>query len=133
MTRPTEGETHTFERAFTTEEVRQFAELSQDTQPRHTEPDEEGRLLVHGLLTATLPTKIGGDLEVLATSMTFEFRQPVYTGESIACAWTYESVAEHEDRYSLVVDVDCENEAGESVLTATIEGVVWKGVGDGQP
>jgi acyl dehydratase len=126
MTQPTEGETHTFERAFTTEEVRQFAELSRDTQLRHTEPDEDGRLLVHGLLTATLPTKIGGDLEVLATSMTFEFRRPVYTGERITCTWTYEDVLEREDRYELVVDVVCENDADEAVLTATIEGIVWK-------
>lgn len=126
MHRPTEGETHAFERTFTTEEVRQFAELSRDTQPRHTEPDEEGRLLVHGLLTATLPTKIGGDLEVLASEMTFEFRQPVYTGERITCTWTYEDVLEREERYELAVDVACENEAGETVLTATVEGLIWK-------
>ena len=31
MHRPTEGETHAFERTFTTEEVRQFAALSRDT------------------------------------------------------------------------------------------------------
>lgn len=126
MPRPTEGETHTFERTFTTDEVRQFAALSRDTQSRHTDPDPEGRLLVHGLLTATLPTKIGGDLEVLASSMTFEFRRPVYTGEQITCTWTYEDVVEREDRYDLVVDAVCENERGEAVLTATIEGLVWK-------
>lgn len=126
MTEPTEGETHTFERAFTTEDVRQFAELSRDTQPRHTEPDSEGRLMVHGLLTATLPTKIGGDREVLASSMAFEFRRPVYTGERITCRWTYEDVLEREDRYELAADVTCENEAGETVLTATLEGLIWK-------
>ncbi|ELY66403.1 hotdog family protein [Natronococcus jeotgali] len=126
MTRPTEGETHTFERAFTTEDVRRFAELSRDTQDRHTEPDAEGRLLVHGLLTATLPTKIGGDLEVLASSMEFQFRRPVYTGERITCTWTYESVLEREDRYELAVDVACENGAGKTVLTAAVEGLIWK-------
>lgn len=78
------------------------------------------------MLTATLPTKIGGDQEVLATSMAFEFRQPVYTGERITCRWTYEDVLEREDRYELVVDVGCENETGETVLTATAEGLIWK-------
>ncbi|ELY53904.1 MaoC domain-containing protein dehydratase [Natronococcus amylolyticus DSM 10524] len=126
MHRPTEGETHAFERTFTTEEVRQFAELSRDTQPRHTEPDEEGRLLVHGLLTATLPTKIGSDLEVLASEMSFEFRRPVYTGDRVVCTWSYEEVEELEDRYDLVAAVDCENDAGETVLTATVEGLIWK-------
>ncbi|WP_394742137.1 hotdog family protein [Natronococcus roseus] len=123
MHRPTEDETHGFERTFTTEEVRQFAELSRGTQPRHIEPDEEGRLLIHGLLTATVPTKIGGDLEVLASSMSFEFRRPVYTEERIVCTWSYEEL---EDRYDLVAAVDCENDAGETVLTATVEGLVWK-------
>ncbi|NKE37691.1 dehydratase [Natronococcus sp. JC468] len=126
MNRPTEGETHAFERTFTTEDVRQFAELSRDTQDRHTELDAEGRLLVHGLLTATLPTKIGGDLEVLASSMDFRFRRPVYTGERITCTWTYEDVLEREDRYELAIDVACENEAGETVLTAAVEGLIWK-------
>lgn len=126
MTAPTEGETHTVERTFTPEDVRQFAEVSRDTQASHTEPGEDGRLLVHGLLTATLPTQIGGDLEVLARSMEFEFRRPVYTGEPVTCRWTTESVTEREDRYDLVADVVCENGDGDEVLTATIEGLVWK-------
>lgn len=126
MTAPTEGETHTVERTFTPEDVRQFAEVSRDTQARHTEPDEDGRLMVHGLLTAALPTQIGGDLEVLARSMDFEFHRPVYTGEPVTCRWTTKTVTEREDRYDLVADVVCENGGGEAVLTATIEGLVWK-------
>lgn len=123
---PVEGETHTYERAFTREDVRQFAEVSGDTQPRHVEPDDEGRLLVHGLLTATLPTKIGGDLEVLATRMDFHFERPVYAGEPVTCTWRNERVTERDDRYELLVDVTCETGAGGEVLTATIEGLVWK-------
>ena len=126
MDRPMEGRQHTFERTFTTDDVRQFAGLSSDTQPRHTEPDEDGLLLVHGLLTATLPTKIGGDLEVLAKAMEFEFVRPVYTGETISCTWTTESVAERDDRYELTADAVCENGNGEVVLTATVDGLVWK-------
>lgn len=49
MTTPTEGETITFERTFTVGEVQQFAELSGDEQPRHTEPDEEGRVMVQAV------------------------------------------------------------------------------------
>ncbi|ELZ21896.1 MaoC domain-containing protein dehydratase [Haloterrigena salina JCM 13891] len=126
MSRPVEGETHTFERTFTTDDVERFAELSRDRQPIHTEPDDDGRLMVHGLLTATLPTKIGGDLEVLARSMDLEFRRPVYTGQRISCTWTFESVDEREDRYVIGVDVVCENDDGEPVLTGTVEGLIWK-------
>ena len=63
--RPDEGDVFTVERTFTKDDVRAFAAVSEDTQSRHTDPDQDGRLLVHGLLTATLPTEIGGNLEVL--------------------------------------------------------------------
>ena len=126
MSRPIEGETHTFERTFTTDEVERFAELSRDRQDIHTEPDEDGRLMVHGLLTATLPTKIGGDLEVLARTMEFEFHRPVYTGQRIRCTWTFDAVEERDDRYDIVVSVDCENEDTEAVLTGRVEGIIWK-------
>ncbi|NUB90112.1 dehydratase [Haloterrigena sp. SYSU A558-1] len=139
MSRPVEGETHTFERTFTTDDVERFAELSRDRQPIHTEPDEDGRLMVHGLLTATLPTKIGGDLEVLARSMDLEFRRPVYTGQRITCTWTFESVDERDDRYVIDVEVTCERDGagedgnesrdeddGETVLAGSVEGIIWK-------
>lgn len=77
--------------------------------------------MVQGLLTATMPTKIGGDNHVLAHSMKFEFRQPVYTGEPITCTSTYDTVVERDDRYEFTSDVVCENTAGKAVLDATIE------------
>jgi acyl dehydratase len=126
MTPPAEGDSRTFQRTFTPEDVRQFAEISGDEQPRHLEPDDEGRLLVHGLLTATMPTKIGGDLRVLGRSMTFEFLKPVYTGETVTCEMTLERVEERGDRYDLAAAVTCENEDGETVLTGTVEGLVWR-------
>jgi len=126
MSGPVEGNTHAFERAFTEAEVRQFAALSGDDQPRHTEPDGSDRLLVHGLLTATLPTKIGGDLEVLAREMRFEFRRPVYTGETVTCEWTHETVEEREDRYAITADVVCTDASGDTVMTADVEGFVRK-------
>ncbi|WP_247730164.1 MaoC family dehydratase [Halovivax limisalsi] len=124
MDRIAEGETRVFERTFTVEEVRAFADLSGDAQPRHTEPDDDGRVMVHGLLTATLPTKIGGDLQALGRSVAFDFHRPVYTGERITCSLTVESVADHGDRCEFTTDVVCENAAGEPVLTGSIEGLV---------
>lgn len=126
MNPPAEDEEYTFKRTFTVEDVEQFAALSKDTQPQHTEPDSDGRLMVHGLLTATLPTKIGSDLEVLAYNMEFEFRRPVYTGEEITCTWRNETVQELDDRYELTIDVDCVNERDELVLDATLSGIIWK-------
>ena len=126
MTPLREGQTRTFERTFTPEDVRRFADLSGDEQARHLEPDDEGRLLVHGLLTATMPTKLGGDLEVLGRSMSFDFLQPVYTGETVTCEMEIEAVEEREDRYDISASVTCENEDGEAVMTGTVEGLVQK-------
>ena len=127
MTRPTEGDSYTVQRTFTTEEVRRFAALSGDDQPRHTDPDAEGRLVVQGLLTATLPTAIGGDLKMLAHEMDLEFRRPVHTGEPITCEWTHETVEARENRHAVTAGVDCRNADGETVLSATIEGFVGDG------
>lgn len=123
---PRVGDTYTHERTFTTEDVHKFGEISGDTQPIHTDPDEGGRLVVQGLLTATIPTKIGGDLEYLARTMEFDFRRPVYTGETITCTWETESVTEREDRYEVGGTAVLENKASEGVLTGRFEGLVWK-------
>lgn len=82
--------------------------------------------MVQGLLTASLPTKIGGDNEVLASTMKFNFHQPVYTGEPITCRSTYDTVIEQDDRCEFTSDVVCENMDGETVLTSVTEGIIWK-------
>ncbi|MFC6961654.1 MaoC/PaaZ C-terminal domain-containing protein [Halocatena marina] len=122
---PEEGDVYTYERTFTEETVRQFGELSGDQQAIHTEPDEQNRLVVQGLLTATLPTKIGGDLGCLARAMEFDFHSPVYTGETVTCEWTNEHVDEREDRYDLKASIVCHT-TNELVMSATVDGLVWK-------
>lgn len=124
MSVPEPGAVRTVERTFTTEDVRRFAAVSGDTQPRHTDPADDGRLMVHGLLTATLPTRIGGDLEVLAHEMEFTFERPVYTGETVTCEWRTESVEERADGHWLTASVRCWNGDGETVLRATVSGLV---------
>ena len=120
-----EGATYTHARTFTPEDVRQFGDVTGDTQPIHTDPDEDGRLVVQGLLTGSLLTKIGGDLEVLATGMDLAFHRKVYTGERVVCEWTNDRVDERGDRYALDATVVCTVD-GEVVLEADVEGVVWK-------
>jgi len=123
---PQVGDTYTHERTFTPEDVRTFGEISGDRQSIHTDPDEEGRLIVQGLLTATVPTKIGGDLAFLAREMTFDFRRPVYTGETISCTWETEAVIERDDRFEASGTAVLENEAGETVLVGQFDGVIRK-------
>lgn len=80
-----QGDVIQFERTFTEEDVEIFTKVSKDEGIHHREPDEIGRYVVQGLLTATLPTKIGGDYNVLARTMFFEFFRPVYTNDTIVC------------------------------------------------
>jgi hypothetical protein len=58
--------------------------------------------------------------------MEFEFRRPVYTGETVFCVWTNESVEERDDGYEIAAEVVCKNEEDDVVLTADVEGVVSK-------
>jgi acyl dehydratase len=125
---PSEGDTYTYQRTFTEDTVRQFAAVTDDTQPRHTEPDDEGRLMVHGLLTGSLLTKIGGDIEMLAREMTFHFERPVYTGDTVRCRWVTEHVTDRGSGWNVEASVQCwrveDGEKTDSVLRATVEGLV---------
>jgi len=72
------GDIISFERTFTVEDVELFTKVSGDAGAHHVTPDEQGRIVIQGLLTATLPTKIGGYHNVLARTVNFEFLRPVY-------------------------------------------------------
>ena len=85
---------------------------------------DQGRVMVQGLLTATLPTKIGGDLNFIAREMMFEFLRPVFTGETITTDVTFTKVEEQERRLCASVEAVCINEAGKEVLLAHIRGFV---------
>lgn len=122
------GEEYTVERTFTSEEVETFVELSRDEGRHHVEPDDAGRLLVHGLLTATMPTEVGGRHDVLASRMTFRFRGPVYTGQRVTCTVTYTAVEPTGggDR-RVEAEFVCTHDDGETVLTGSYAGVIRDG------
>ena len=118
------GDVITWERTFTEEDIRLFNRVSGDEGTHHVKPDEQGRLMVHGLLTATIPTKIGGDMNFIAREMTFEFLRPVFTGETITTDVTLTKVEEQDGRLWASVEAVCINEAGKEVLLAHIRGFV---------
>ena len=69
------GDTVSWERIFTADDIQLFNKVSGDEGVHHVTPDEQGRLMVHGLLTATVPTKIGGDMNFIARELTFDLRE----------------------------------------------------------
>ncbi|QUG42450.1 MaoC family dehydratase [Psychrobacillus sp. INOP01] len=118
------GEIITFERTFTTEDVELFTKISGDEGIHHLTPDEQGRLVVQGLLTATLPTKVGGDHNVLARTMNFEFIRPVFIDDTITCEVTIEQFEKQDNRTRITASFICFNQQEKEVLRGSFTGVI---------
>lgn len=80
--------------------------------------------MAHGLLTATLPTKIGGDLNFIAREMTFQFQRPVFAGDTIHCEVTLMDLEPGEEFTRVVSRWACSNQHGKDVMTGEARGVI---------
>ncbi|WP_404451821.1 enoyl-CoA hydratase [Virgibacillus necropolis] len=119
------GDIIAFERTFKTEDVELFTRISGDEGSHHLTPDEQGRLVVQGLLTATLPTKVGGDHNVLARNMNFEFLRPVFTEDTIICEVKIEKYERQENnRTAIIASFICKNQNEKEVLKGDFSGVI---------
>ncbi|GCE26946.1 enoyl-CoA hydratase [Dictyobacter alpinus] len=118
------GDTQNWERTFTDDDVRLFGLVSRDMGAHHILPDQQGRVMVHGLLTATLPTKIGGDLNFIAHDMSFEFVRPVFVGDTVRCEVTITQLEQQEKRTKMCATVFCRNQQGKVVLTGYTTGII---------
>lgn len=120
------GDVISWERTFTEDDIRLFGKLSGDEGTHHMMPDEAGRLMVHGLLTATLPTKIGGDINFIAREMRFHFHRPVFAGDTVRCEVTIVELEEAEQFHQLKSRWSCRNQHGKEVMSGEATGVVRK-------
>lgn len=118
------GDTLSWERTFSEADIRLFARVSGDEGEHHLEPDERGRLMVHGLLTATLPTKIGGDLNFIARQMIFQFLRPVYAGDTVRCEVTLIELEPGAQFNRVKSSWRCLNQHGKEVMTGEASGVI---------
>lgn len=115
------GDTFSVSRTFTEKDVIRFADISRDYNPVHFDErfakvkNFDG-LICHGLLIASLVTEIGGQIGWLASGMTFNFKKPVYWGDTIKCDF-------------MIVDIDDRGRAkAEAVFTNEYDMVVLEGV-----
>ena len=120
------GSRVSWSRDITADDVRRFAELSGDNGRHHLEKDEQGRLVAHGLLTATLPTKLGGDLNFMARTMNFEFVKLVFSGDTLTCEGVIETAVAQSTRYKVAFRFEIKNQRGEVVLRGTSAGQILK-------
>lgn len=129
MRNPSVGQKSTYRRTFTREDVSAFTEISGDKGVHHMTPDSAGRIMIQGLLTATLPTKLGGDLNFIARQMSLEFLRPVFVGDTVTCDGTVLGVEEAEDRLNVSMSILCRNQDGKEVLRGKTEGIIWRDSG----
>ncbi len=118
------GDELTVKRSFTADDVIAFGRISGDRGRHHLVLDAQGRLMVHGLHTATLPTEIGGSIDFVAREMVFDFQRPVFVGDTVTCTCTIVSVTQQENRRALEVNFVCLNQHGKEVLLGRTSGVV---------
>ena len=118
------GDVFSWERTFNEEDIRLFGRLSGDEGEHHVVPDQQGRLMVQGLLTATLPTKIGGDLNFIARELTFEFLRPVFAGDTVRCEVTVGGLEQIDHYTRMSFNWVCRNQHGKEVMTGRGYGVI---------
>lgn len=118
------GDVISWERSFTEDDIRVFGKFSGDEGTHHLRPDEKGRLMVHGLLTATLPTKIGGDINFIARELVFRFHRPVYSGDTVRCEVTILELTEASDYKGLKSSWICRNQHGKEVMSGEADGII---------
>lgn len=120
------GDVIAWSRRFTMEDARNFTSISKDEGEHHLSPDDQGRIIVQGLLTATLPTRVGGALDFLARNMIFEFLKPVYVHDTITCAVTIVELRESRHGTRMKAEISCKNQDGIEVLAGSTSGVILK-------
>lgn len=79
---------------------------------------------MQGLFTATLPTKIGGDLNFIARELTFEFLRPVFAGDTVRCDATVSGLEQTDQHTRMSFNWVCRNQHGKEVMTGRGYGVI---------
>jgi 3-hydroxybutyryl-CoA dehydratase len=118
------GDVLSWRRTFTEEDIRLFSRVSGDEGAHHMEYDAQGRLMAHGLLTATLPTKIGGDMNFIARELCFQFLRPVFAGDTVTCDVTITEWRVEEGFMRQSSTWVCRNQHGKQVMTGHAHGII---------
>lgn len=124
MTDVRAGQKAVYERTFTTKDVELFAELTGDKGAHHVQPDTQGRIMVQGLLTASVPTKLGGDINYIAREYSVEFVRPVFAGDTIRAEALITKAEPGDGHLNVGIDFTCSNQHGKEVMRGKTSGVI---------
>jgi acyl dehydratase len=119
----TVGQEFSWARHIDRADIVAFAELTGDRGAHHTTENPDGKLMAHGLLTASLPTKLGGDIDFVARTMQFDFLRPVFDGDTLTCAGTVLKIGERDGaRLPLELGFVVTREDGREVMRGNAHG-----------
>lgn len=82
--------------------------------------------MVHGLLTATVPTKIGGDMNFIAREMKFQFHRPVFALDTIKCEARITKYEPADEYINVRTEFVCRNQHDKEVMTGHALGIIRK-------
>src|SRR5882724_1596349 len=114
------GDIRSWERTFTESDVRLFASFSGDEGSHHIQPDALGRLMVHGMLTATMPTKLGGEINFIARELIIRFHRPVFVGDTVRCEVPLVAIQASAHHSRIKSSWNCRNHLGKKVMSGEV-------------
>lgn len=120
------GDVFTITRRFSEAEMIKFADITRDYNPVHFDDrfakvkQFNGRIC-HGLLVASILTRIGGQIGWLASRMDFRFIKPVYFGDTIKCSV---AITKLDRNGRAEAEAVFKNQDGVAVLEALLAGII---------
>ena len=119
------GDTASFEKTVSAEDIVAFARVTGDEQPLHLDDEYAKttrfkRRIAHGMLSAgyisaALGTKLAPNATVVYLNQTLRFMRPVYPGDTISAKLEVTSI-DTEKRF-VTCTTECVNQEGQTVLT----------------
>ena len=117
------GQTASFKKTITQEDISKFIDITGDTNPIHVDAEFAGRTffgrpIAHGMLSASLfSTLVGMHIPgtgAIYKSQTIEFLKPVHVGDTLlAC---FEITAINREKEEIEIKSWIDNQAGETVI-----------------
>lgn len=118
------GETFEYTHTFSRDDVEAFARLSGDRGRHHVEPDAQGRLIVHGLLVCSVPTRLGAEIDYVARDSQWLFIRPIYVGDPMAAKVKITTVVEEERWWRIGMDIRIRDASGKLAVRGESNGVI---------
>lgn len=126
------GDTASFERIVSSEDVHAFAQISGDKNPLHSDPVYAEttlfkRPIVHGMLLGSLCSTLVGmylpGKRCLYLSQTLAFKKPVYAGDTVVVQGTVvaKSISTHVLTISISIQCGKEEVVGGSAMVRVLE------------